>query len=111
LVTIPVATGVKILLMLIVLLSAVYSIRRYAMLSADRSIRKIILRFDDCRFVRRTGEAGDALLVPDQTVNTGGLVVLKLMTDGNSDVVPVFRDMLENDTYRRLRVYLQTRNH
>jgi hypothetical protein len=93
------------------LFSAVYTTRRYARLLSDRSIKTIIIQSDECLLISRHGETEEAQLVAYQTVNTGSIIVLGLATAGKVCWIPVFRDMLGNDMYRRLRVYLQTRNH
>lgn len=93
------------------LFSSVYTVRRYAMLLSDRSIKAIIIQSDECLLISLHGETEEAQLVAYQTVNTGSLIVLGLATAGKIYRIPVFRDMLGSDMYRRLRVYLQTRNH
>lgn len=92
------------------LFSSVYTVRRYAMLLSDRSIKTIIIQSDESLLISLHGETEEAQLLAYQTVNTGSMIVLGLATTKKMHHIPVFRDMLGDDVYRRLRVYLQTRN-
>ncbi|MBN1377971.1 MAG: hypothetical protein JXA04_01915 [Gammaproteobacteria bacterium] len=100
----------KVLFLIPLMVSAFYSIRRYALIVSGQSVCKVLFKEHDCRVIRRNALSEDALLVFDQCINTRSIIALKLTADGKSYWIPIFRDMLASDVFRRLRVYLKTRS-
>jgi len=107
---IPVHAAVKIAISLLLLSSMVFAIYRHALLRFGNSIHTILLRENDGTLIRRSGKSDEMEISVDHNVNTGVMIVLTLITESARVRVPIFRDMLDEDGYKRLRVYLKTRN-
>ena len=102
----PVSLPGQLLATVPIVFSAAYCLQRYALLRNPHSIVRLERHAGGWLLTDRCNVQYPARLAPE-SMRSRLLTLLLFLTEGKRKVsVPIFRDMLDSDDYRRLQLYL-----
>lgn len=105
----PVPVWISLVISGLLLYSAIYGLRRYALLIASSSIRKLQRRGDEWLITQLDDTQFRAELTPAST-HSRLFTVLNFQRERRRWIVPLCPDMCTADEYRRIRQYLTVRS-
>ena len=104
---VPVPLILKFFLVVAILLAAIYFICRYSLLILPVSVTAIVVYDEGGGVTLRNHETYFADIDLSECISTDSMIVLTINFDERRYRIPVFRDMVDIDVYRKLRVYLK----